>query len=240
MIKKVKKVIKKFFDQQNEILRLNKEMEWAHIYHDSIRGKKWLEELPLNIGRWAGNYTFFYILNRILNDFKPQTILEFGLGESTKFVIAYLNNSIKDAKHLVIEHDLNWKDLFINDNSVSSNTEIAIYALEKRLVNGFESNSYSNIENNINTKFDLYIIDGPFGSKNFSRYDIVFLANKFTVNDEFIIVFDDYNRLGEKETITDLQAVFKNKNIKIYSEIYRGNKDVIVLATEKYKYVTSL
>ena len=42
-----------------------KEIEWAHIYHDSIRGKKPIEELGLNIGRWAGNYSFFYVLNRI-------------------------------------------------------------------------------------------------------------------------------------------------------------------------------
>jgi hypothetical protein len=36
-----------------------KEIEWAHIYHDSIRGKKAIEELELNIVKWAGNYCFF-------------------------------------------------------------------------------------------------------------------------------------------------------------------------------------
>ena len=45
-----------------------KELEWANVYHDSIRGHTAIEQLPLNIGRWAGNYAFFYILNSIIID----------------------------------------------------------------------------------------------------------------------------------------------------------------------------
>ena len=37
--------------QTKENLLQTKELEWAHIYHDSIRGKEWLENLPLNVGR---------------------------------------------------------------------------------------------------------------------------------------------------------------------------------------------
>lgn len=240
MINKIKLVVKNFLKDHNEILLLSKENEWANVYHDSIRGRKWIEELPLNIGRWAGNYTFFYILNRILNDFKPNTIIEFGIGESTKFVMAYLDNLLLESQHLVIEHDSNWKDLFVKNNLVSKNTTFEVYALEKRKINGFFTNSYSGINDKIKNKFDLYIIDGPFGTKNFSRYDIVYMAEKFEPNDEFIIVMDDYNRPGEKETVLDLISVFKKKDIKIYTEIYKGSKDVFVLVTEKYKYITSL
>ena len=62
-IKKFIKKIKKLFVKNEEVLLLAREMEWANYYHDSIRGIDFIEKLNLNIGRWAGNYTFFYLLN---------------------------------------------------------------------------------------------------------------------------------------------------------------------------------
>lgn len=239
MIKKIRKHIKQFFEQQNEILKFNKELEWANIYHDSIRGKDYLERLPLNIGRWAGNYSFFYVLNRILNDYKPQTILEMGLGESTKFVMAYLDNELKETKHIVIEQDENWKNSFLNLFPKSKNTEIKVYPFHKVTVKGFNTNSYQNLADDITEKFDLYIIDGPFGSINYSRYDIINLARNFEKEDEFIIVLDDYNRQGEKETANDLFKLLSEKGIKYYNTSYSGVKSVLVIATEKYRFAKS-
>ena len=56
MISKIQKKFRKIFKDpfrnfeiNNAILFQTKELEWAHIYHDSIRGKEWLEKLPLNV-----------------------------------------------------------------------------------------------------------------------------------------------------------------------------------------------
>ncbi|GAL81813.1 hypothetical protein JCM19274_372 [Algibacter lectus] len=63
MFKKIKNFINAILKDNNGRHQQNnlhlKELEWANIYHDSIRGKNALQNLPLNIGRWAGNYTFF-------------------------------------------------------------------------------------------------------------------------------------------------------------------------------------
>ncbi len=239
MIKKIKSIIQENRDNQNKILLQSYELEWAQVYHDSIRGKQWLENLPLNIGRWAGNYSFFYVLNRILNDFKPEAILEMGLGESTKFISTYLDNYLIDSKHLVIEHDENWESIFKENFTLSNRTEIVVCPLEIAIIKGFEINAYHKFDLAVKGKFDLYLIDGPFGSPHYSRYDIMNIAQSFEPNDQFIIVMDDYNRIGEKETIDDLLALFKNNNIKVFHNIYIGNKSVKVIATEKYKYATS-
>ena len=129
MIEKLKSYLKKLDSNQQKILEeLNtahnqsKELEWAHIYHDSIRGKKWLEELPINVGRWAGNYSFFYVLNRILNDYKPKRILELGLGESTKVISAYINNYLTDSTHIVVEQDADWAKAFNEKFTLSKNS----------------------------------------------------------------------------------------------------------------------
>jgi hypothetical protein len=240
MLKKIKALIEENRDNQKKIIQQLQELEWANIFHDSIRGKKYLEMLPINIGRWAGNYPFFYVLNRILNDMKPKSILEFGLGESTKFISAYLDNYLIDTKHIVIEQDENWKHIFLKNFKPSKHIQIIVCPIEKLSIKGFEINSYQGINQMITEKFDLYIIDGPYGSPHYSRYDIVTITANFDVQDEFIILLDDYNRKGEQETFEDLLQLFRKKNIKTYHQSYSGNKSVMVIATEKYKYITSL
>lgn len=234
------KVFKKLINRKNELILSTKETEWANYYHDSIRGVDFIEKLNLNVGRWAGNYTFFYLLNRILSDYQPKSIIEFGLGESTKFISSYISNKLHDTQHVVIEHNTKWKDSFLERFSVSNNSVIDICELKQNNVKGYSVNSYNNIEKYLNHKFDLYIVDGPFGSYRFSRYDIVKIVQNFEPNDEFIIIIDDYDRRGEKETTSVLISLFKQKRIPVFFSVYEGRKSVAILATTKYKYTNSL
>jgi hypothetical protein len=240
MINRIKQLIRENKARQKKIIAQNEELLWASIFHDSIKGKKGIENLPLNIGRWAGNHSFFYVLNRILNDYQPKQIIEFGLGESSKFVSTYLDTYLLDSEHLILEQDANWKSIFENKFELSKRSNIKVLPLKTKKHKGFEYNGYENIEDIVQSKFDLYIIDGPFGSPNYSRFDVFSLAEKLNSEDEFIIMMDDFDRKGEQQTTSELLELFENKNIKIYSEIYKGVKSVKVICTAKYKYVTSL
>ncbi len=239
-MRKIIKKIKKLFQKKNELLLSSKEVEWAHYYHDSIRGIDFIEKLNLNIGRWAGNYTFFYLLNRILNDYQPKSVIEFGLGESSKFISKYVENKLYDTKHIIVEQSIEWKESFLTRFNLSKNTLIDICELRQIEVKGFKVNSYSDIEKYTNQKFDLYIVDGPFGSIRYSRYDIVNIVKNLQLGDEFIIIIDDYDRIGEKETTNDLVSLFDEKKIPIYFSVYEGKKSVAILATGKYRYTNSL
>lgn len=240
MIDRIKKYLRENKARQIEIIAQNEELIWSSIFHDSIRGKKGIEDLSLNIGRWAGNYSFFYVLNRILNDYEPKRIIEFGLGESSKFVSTYLENYLLQSEHLIIEQNADWKKAFESRFQLSARSSINVLPLVKKLHKDFEYNGYEDIENQVQTKFDLYIIDGPFGSKNFSRFDIFTLAKKLDKNDEFIILIDDFQRSGEKETTLELINMFKEKGIDIYMSSYNGIKSVKVIGTKKYMFVKSL
>ena len=48
-----------------------------------------------------------------------------------------------------------------------------------------------------------------FGSKNYSRYDILEFAHSLNNTDEFIIIMDDFQRTGEQQTTKDLENLFK-------------------------------
>lgn len=224
-----------------KILRLsNKELEWAHIYHDSIRGIDFLENLSLNVGRWAGNYAFFYVLHRILNDYQPKSILEFGLGESTKMIDAYLKNRLLESTHLVLEQSSDWELAFKNRVTLSERNKIEILPLVEKEVEGFQTICYQNLESVIQKAFDLYIVDGPIGSPRYSRFDIVAATAHLTKDDDFIIILDDYNRIGEQDTYKYLSEQFKTKDIPVVGATYQGNKTVAVMASVHYRFITTL
>src|SRR5690606_15401036 len=239
ILNKLKRLIEEYRQNHKNEMALLQELDWANIYHDSIRGKQWLQNLPLNVGRWAGNYTFFYILNRVLSDCRPNSILEFGLGESSKFISTYLDFYLKESSHLVIEQDVNWLKNFKSQFQLSDRTKIELCDLKKVEFKGFQVNVFDSLENKINNDFDLYIVDGPMGSPRYFRYDIVSPAEPINTNHQFIILLDDYERQGEKDTFFELESIFKSRGIVIYSQTYFGQKLVKVIVTEKYKFCCS-
>lgn len=214
---------------------------WANVYHDSIRGKQALQELPLYIGNWAGNYTMFYVLNRVLAQYKPANILELGLGETSKFINTYLKNYLQ-GRHHVVEHDEKWLDFVTGDFLFSADTTIWLNEMITNVGEGHPVNMYGpKLIDTINgDKYDLYLVDGPIGSKHKSRYDIVNIAKEtIEKGDEFIMILDDNERPGEQETRAELLEVLESKGIKVYTAEYIGLKTVFVIGTEAYKYVAT-
>ncbi|WP_296314937.1 hypothetical protein [Winogradskyella sp. UBA3174] len=240
IVKKVKQLLSEYRKNSDKQMLLLKELNWANIYHDSIRGKDWLEKLPLNVGRWAGNYSFFYVLGRVLDNYKPTKILELGLGESTKFISTYLNHMLTNSWHTIVEQDEDWCVKFKSNFPLSKQSNIIVSPLSEKVIDSSTVKVYENFESKVNETFDLYVVDGPHGSPTLSRVEILYLADLFTSNSEFIIIFDDYNRLGEQNTVEKLFEILIKKNIKFYKGIYLGTKRVIVIGTEKYKHVASL
>lgn len=240
IVKKVKQLLAEYRKNSEKQMLLLKELDWANIYHDSIRGKDWLENLPLNVGRWAGNYSFFYVLNRVLDIYKPNKILEFGLGESTKLISTYLDHSLTDSSHTIFEQDKEWSTIFKTNFPLSKQSEIIISPLTEKVIDSNKVKIYKDFESKVDDEFDLYVIDGPHGSPTLSRVEILYLAEQFTSSSEFVIIFDDYNRFGEQETVEKLFKILGEKNIPFYKGIYLGAKRVLVIGTEKYRQIESL
>jgi hypothetical protein len=240
MLKKIRSLVREFRTRSEKISKQNDELIWANIFHDTIKDKEWLKGLSVSPGRWAADYSLLYVLVRILSDFKPKKIMEFGLGESSKIISSFLDHDLKNSKHLIIEQDENWARVFKKRFNLSPNCEILPLSLKLETVHGFPVNSYDHIEDKINEVFDLYLVDGPLGSTNFSRYDICKIARHLNKEHQFIIIIDDYNRDGEKETANELVSQLHEKEIKIYTSTYSGIKSQIIIATEKYRFVTTM
>lgn len=240
IIKRIRNIVNEFRLRDEYQKSQNSELIWANIFHDTIKDREWLKNLSISPGRWAADYSFLYVLVRILTDYKPKKIIEFGLGETAKIVSSFLENDLKTSNYKILEQNEIWIDVFKSKFKLSEKVELIHLPLREKEVKGFPVNSYSGIEDTIDEIFDLYIVDGPFGSPRFSRYDIFSLAMKLQVNDEFVIILDDYNRQGEVDTANDLVNLFNKKGIKIHTGKFSGIKSQFIIGSEKYKYITSV
>ena len=89
-----------------------------------------------------------------------------------------------------------------------------------------------------NEKYDLIVIDAPFGSTKYSRPQILNLIEN--IENSFCILMDDYDRNGEKETIQELFSILYSSNIKFCSTIYSGSKEHILICSENWKFLTTM
>ena len=55
---------------------------------------------------------------------------------------------------------------------------------------------------------------------------------------DFIIILDDFNRIGEQNTAEYICELISNKNIDYYTQVYRGSKNQIIITSEKNRFVT--
>jgi 16S rRNA G966 N2-methylase RsmD len=245
MLKKIKQSIKKQLgittinEQLSFLLRQNDEILKAFSFNNTIADSKWLRYKSFSPGGWAVDYAFLYTLYRVLNEMKPKSILEFGLGQSSKLIHQYAN-FYKDVNAITCEHDLDWVEFF--KNSIDENYEIKLKRLDLENVVYKNQNtlSYKNIDLEFKDQFfDLIIVDAPFGSGKYSRSQIISLTNS-NLSENFCILVDDYDRTGERETGEEIKAILDAKKIKYLFAVYSGSKEHILICSENLKFLTSL
>ena len=206
-----------------------REIYWANIFNSTIQDSKWINNKSFSPGRWAVNYSFLFILYRILNDVKPKNIIEFGLGQSSKMTLSY-HSYFKNSTLKIIEHNYEWVEYFKNIYMFDLTNIIHMTSLEDKIVNGEKSLSYKNIPYIIkNKKYNLIIIDGPFGSDRYARSQLLEFIDNDSLDQYFIVIIDDYNRKGEKETVEIFIDMLNKKKIKYYIGEYHGEKDQCVI-----------
>lgn len=229
-------------DILRESKNINKEILWAETFNNTISDSNWLKDKSFSPGRWAVGYQYLYAVYRILNAVKPKKILELGLGQSTKLLSQYAKAN-KDVKHIVVEHDQEWIDFYKKENEVSENTEILKLEREyRKYKNDDKVLAFKDFKENLKgQKFDFISIDAPLGAnaKIYARVDVLEILPE-CLEEEFVIVIDDYNRKGEKNTVSEIERILKEHNISYCKGIYYGEKECMVISSTKLKFVCSM
>jgi hypothetical protein len=209
MMRKVVNIIRKIIGTQRAIQGIQTILN-MQLFRSVIEDSAWLKYRSFTPGGWAMDNAALYTLFRILNDVKPKRILEFGLGQSSKMVHQYAAFS-ENAAALTIEHNNNWIQFFCNE--IPKDVIITVKQFDTEIIefNGFKTLSYKNINNITGDEYDLIIVDGPFGSRHYSRPQIIDIV-KNGLPEQFCIFIDDAERNGEKETIGVLCKILQNMN----------------------------
>ncbi len=227
----------------NDASRNSGEIVWAEVFNSTIARSDWLENKKFSPGRWAAGYPFLYALYRTLDEFRPHSILELGLGQTTNMISQYAAKN-KSISHTVVEHDEKWIDFYKQANHLPDNIRIQLLPLTDKSVykNDTEVYAYEGFEEALKgKKFDLISIDGPFGgyAKIYARVDILRVLPS-CLEDSFVIFMDDSNRPGEKQTIKEMLAVLEKNNIKYSTGEYKGNKFTYIITSEDLKFLCTL
>ena len=176
-----------------------------------------------------------------MGEFRPKKIVEFGLGQTSKLTIQYSNKYQADLS--IVEHDINWVDAFQKNVPDSFNVDkyVKFYELEK-YDNGYgEGYKYKNFSpNDFDKKIDLVIIDGPFGSEHNSRTEILSIIDKNMLADNFVIIIDDCERIGEEETVNRVKDLFELKGVEYVVGAYEGEKKQVLFTNPDNKFLLSM
>jgi len=223
---------------QNQIVKLQRESYFAQKFNTSIQDSEWLIYQNFSPGGWAVDYSFLYVLFKILNFMKPSNVIEFGLGQSSKMIHQYASYYQKDA--ITIEHDKDWVDFFQKDKQGDYHVNIKLMDLEMINYKGTETRTYSGIDDYcVGNKYDLIVVDGPFGSEHYSRPQIINLA-KDNLARTFCVIIDDTNRIGEKETVSELISVLEDRNVEYCHTTYKSIKSFTVVCSRDLRFLTTL
>lgn len=193
-------------------------------------------------GGWAVGFSFLCVMYRVLDEFRPVSILEVGLGQSTKMTSSYMKSELNANAtiHCIVEHDEEWVDFMKNSVDLKK-SKLIILPLIRKEYKGSSGIVYENFEDKVGTeKYELILIDGPFGSGGkFSRTDILSIVPK-CLADDFVIMVDDTERKGEKNMCKELCGILKQNNIDYVFSEYVGQKNFTVIASQSRKFACSM
>ena len=216
---------KKLVQMQEEIQKLRdmsnrqfRELNFADLLHDTIINSTWLKVKSFSLHGWAANYSFIYMLYRILDNVKPQNILEMGMGQTSRLTSQYIAYCNPEATLDIIENDAGWISTYQPQLAQNDNIKVHQCDLEFFTYDKTECRKYKDLEKAIgNTKYDLIIIDGPWGAEQkLPRSNVLDLIKNHNLAEDFIIIFDDTERKGEQNTSAQAVHLLQEQGIECF------------------------
>ncbi|BEU86842.1 hypothetical protein TAMA11512_03060 [Selenomonas sp. TAMA-11512] len=226
------------------------ELIWGQVYTSTIADSEWLVNKSVSPGRWAVGYNYLYVLYRALDEVRPKHILELGLGQSTKVIgqyAAYMNAiAPQETSHLIIEQDASWAEFFLaKQQAYVKSSELLILPVEEQCADGCTYETYRGFADTIKAKqivFNLISVDAPIGGQGrYGRRDILSILPD-CLSDDFVILFDDYGFEMVEHSVVEAEQLLAKCGIRFAGAVYSGagHKKIYVIASEKWKFLTTL
>lgn len=227
--------------QNNKIEQITQQVVSRNLFYDMCKEIPWIKkDISIIGGGWSVGYDYMYVMLRALQVIKPASILEMGLGQSSKILIHYQKYS--RCKYDIMEQDENWYQFFLKETDVPDEVNIHIKPLITEYNTKYETyvNYYTGFNTVINkNKYSFISIDGPWGSDGLSRADILpYIPN--CLENSFCIMLDDYERPGEQNMIHELERIMHENNIEYFKKVYGSYKKFCIIVSADNEFLCSL
>lgn len=134
------------------------------------------------------------------------------------------------ARHVCYEDSPDWHGTI---SKKVSRCDYRLCPLERTVIDGVACNAYSGVAP---VEFDLALVDGPRGADHYSRFGCIDTIRRNQRTD-FVIVFDDCDRPGERQTIRVAKQILGSKGIGFEERELSGRTRQAVFAAGALKRV---
>lgn len=123
-------------------------------------------------GGGAADHKLLYVLGRALGEFRFRSILECGAGETTKLLDAFARHS--GHRVTTLEHDRDWVQRACTRGLADTHSVLhcPLVPYDDRLVGSYMWYDTAQASSQFGDRFDLFVVDGPGGTRRFSRFGI--------------------------------------------------------------------
>lgn len=147
----------------------------------------------------SANYGLLYLIVRIIHENRITRVLDIGAGQSSLLLNALAERSPIEV--VTLETHEEWAARI----GAQVKHRVLHVPLERKTSFGQSALCYSELSG-LEGKFDLIIADAPHGTPRHSRWACLEVIDRFRA-DEHIVIFDDAERRGERDTIRRFLAL---------------------------------
>lgn len=191
--------------RHNDLLHINREILLQNLFYRTTDALG-LTLPPLYPVGGAANYGLLSLVTRIVSENRITRILDIGAGQTSLLLDALAKQF--PIEITTLESDAQWAAHI----TAKVAHRVVHSPLAQREVSGRSVLGYSDISN-LAGPFDLIIIDGPMGTDRFSRWAALEILAGFRAP-EFIAIFDDAERDGERDTIDEFMRANSGSKIE--------------------------
>ncbi|MDZ7669833.1 MAG: hypothetical protein U5Q16_10565 [Gammaproteobacteria bacterium] len=187
-----------------------------------------IRDTPFYPLRSAATYSYLYLLLRAVQELSPLKVLELGAGQST-LLLDRLAASFP-VSCTTLEHDAGWRE------RLQSQVSGAVLAapLVDRTVLGHQAAVYDAAVLGAEEAFNVLLVDGPRSSRRRSRWGCLQFIES-SLEEEFLIIFDDAERRGEIDTIAAALQLLDARGCSYRTNLVRSINSQFLIATPRFQ-----
>ncbi len=187
---------------------------------------------PLYPAGGAAGPLLLYVLIRALEELPVRSVLELGAGQSTQLLDGWCK--ARKGRSVTFEHDADWAVRVAGECDSGAASVLHLPLVPISTPAGTDSWYAPPPSGAIpEAGFDLLLVDGPVGTRRFSRYGIVEHIPEW-LGSEWGILWDDLDRVGDLESFAALIERLRAGNVPHDHLLLQGDRMIGVVFTSTF------